>query len=80
MGLVDIGSDGSLVLQKMHQDKLELMQAENNKYYSAAGAGGGIRVHLPTLNMSICGDVGIPIHGNNDSSSPTIHGYINLPF
>lgn len=34
MGLVDIGSDGSLVLQKMHQDKLELMQAEINKYYS----------------------------------------------
>ncbi len=53
---------------------------KNNRYYSATGAGGGIRVHLPTLNMSVCGDVGIPIHGNNDSSSPTIHGYINLPF
>jgi len=62
----------------------ELEDGLNNSapHHSGAGAGTGIRVLLPTLGMTVSGDLGWAIHAPESlkTAMPAIHGYLGFPF
>jgi outer membrane protein assembly factor BamA len=62
-------------------DNLENGFSTDALSHTVIGGGGGLRFHLPTLKMSLCGDLAFPLYGTKHGErAPTIHGYINLPF
>ncbi len=63
-------------------DTIESAFDLNAPHHSAAGAGMGIRILFPTLEMSASGDLGWPIYAPDSlkTTTPALHGYLNFPF